>query len=284
MSIVTERFVETLKIMKQEGHISSYRQFALSVDYLPQSLSEIINGRRDVSLEILRKAIAQYNVNPAYLFNGEGPRFVTVENRAEGRFQTIVIDQNEQEQVMFVPKHDQSIYARQSDQSTILAKFSFIRLPELMNQKNSYRAFEVSGDAMEPILFEGDKVVCSWIESTLWHTVIRDHYVYVVVTHDNVYINRVINRMKEEGHIVLCSDNIYYNDIIISQGDIREIWFIRTKISPFLASPKNVKLALHDELDTIQTMIKEQTQTIRILSETFQQLPNQPQNDDDEPS
>ncbi len=280
MSEVTERFVATLRGMKKEGVISSFRQFALSVDYLPQSVSEIINGRRDVSLEVLRKSIALYNMNPVFLFTGDGPPFITNEVSKDGRFQTIVTDHNHQKKVIFIPKDIQPEYASQMDQSVLLSKQLTIQLPEIIHQKNDYRAFEISGDAMEPILYEGDKVVCSWIEPTLWLKIIRDHYVYVVVTHDNVYVNRIKNQLSDKGQILLCSDNIYYNEIAIQLADIREIWFVRMKISPFLASPKNVKLALHDELDAIQSMLKEQTQTIRILNESLQSSSTTAPNDD----
>jgi len=55
--------------------VRSSRQFALSLDYLPQSLSEILKGRRDVTLELLRKGVEKYAMNPVYLLTGNGDFF-----------------------------------------------------------------------------------------------------------------------------------------------------------------------------------------------------------------
>ena len=55
-NIVTQRFVKCLKQLKTDGVVRSMRQYALSVDYLPQSLSEILKERRDVTIELLRKS------------------------------------------------------------------------------------------------------------------------------------------------------------------------------------------------------------------------------------
>ena len=133
MSEVTERFVATLRGMKKEGVISSFRQFALSVDYLPQSVSEIINGRRDVSLEVLRKSIALYNMNPVFLFTGDGPPFITNEVSKDGRFQTIVTDHNHQKKVIFIPK---DIPNSRFEKRIILKQITFKPMHFKSNNKN----------------------------------------------------------------------------------------------------------------------------------------------------
>ena len=56
-SVVTQRFINCHNKLKIDQRIRSSRQFALSLDYLPQSLSEILKNRRDVTIELLRKSI-----------------------------------------------------------------------------------------------------------------------------------------------------------------------------------------------------------------------------------
>ncbi|MFT5385521.1 MAG: hypothetical protein ACI81W_002929, partial [Saprospiraceae bacterium] len=68
ISIVTQRFIKCHNHLKEEGTVRSSRQFALSLDYLPQSLSEILKGRRDVTIELLRKAVEKYKINPVYIY------------------------------------------------------------------------------------------------------------------------------------------------------------------------------------------------------------------------
>jgi transcriptional regulator with XRE-family HTH domain len=77
--IVSQRFIKCHNKLREAKTIKSSRQFALELDYLPQSLSEILNGRRDVTIEVIRKAVDIYRFNPTYLFTGEGDLFLIAE-------------------------------------------------------------------------------------------------------------------------------------------------------------------------------------------------------------
>ena len=74
-NIVTKRFISCHDELKEKGIIRSSRQFALNLDYLPQSLNEILKGNREVTVDLLRKAIEVYQINPDYLFLGTGGKF-----------------------------------------------------------------------------------------------------------------------------------------------------------------------------------------------------------------
>lgn len=73
MNTVTKRFLDCFEQLKRSNKVRSGRQFAVSLDYLPQSFSEIINGRREVTVELLRKATELYCLNPSYLLMGQEP-------------------------------------------------------------------------------------------------------------------------------------------------------------------------------------------------------------------
>ena len=73
MNTVTKRFLDCFEQLKRTNKVRSGRHFAVSLDYLPQSFSEIVNGRREVTVELLRKATEQYCLNPAYLLMGQEP-------------------------------------------------------------------------------------------------------------------------------------------------------------------------------------------------------------------
>ena len=74
-TMVTDRFIYCHDELKRLRKVRSSRQFALSLDYLPQSLSEILKGRRDVTLELLRKGVEKYEMNPVFLLTGKGSHF-----------------------------------------------------------------------------------------------------------------------------------------------------------------------------------------------------------------
>lgn len=273
-NIVTQRFVKCHDKLKADNQVRSSRQFALSLDYLPQSLSEILKGRRDVTIELLRKAVEQYKINPVYIYTGEGPMFMSEEGDKSFRVLTIVTNSNEDERIVHVPVPAQAGYAAEMTDPTFIQELPHFTLPDYKYKIGTHRSFDVSGDSMEPTLFEGDKVICSYLEPTLWESGVKDNYVYVVVTRGDVVVKRAFNHLKDKQILELHSDNNFYEPYRLNLGDIREIWYVRAKISPFLPSPQNIKRYLHDEMKDLKQTIQNQSRLISNLNETVEQLLN----------
>ena len=268
-SIVTQRFIKCHDKLKEDNRVRSSRQFALSLDYLPQSLSEILKGRRDVTIELLRKAVEKYKINPVYIYTGEGPMFMTEEDHKSFRVLTIVTNAQDDERIVHVPIPAQAGYAAEMTDPTFIQDLPTFTLPDYKYKVGTHRSFDVSGDSMEPTLFEGDKVVCSFLEPTLWESSIKDNYVYVIVTRGDVVVKRLTNRLKQEKSLELISDNNFYEPYRVNIGDIREIWYVRAKVSPFLPSPQNIKNYLRDEVRELKQTINNQTQLISNLNEAI---------------
>lgn len=271
-SIITQRFIRCHDKLREEGRVRSSRQFALSLEYLPQSLSEILKGRRDVTIELMRKAVEVYKINPVYIYTGEGPMFMTEESHKSFRVLTIVTNTAEDERIVHVPVPAQAGYASELTDPTFIQDLPAYSLPDYKYKVGTHRSFDVAGDSMEPTLFEGDKVICSYLEPTLWESSIKDNYVYVIVTRGDVLVKRLTNKIKSEKVLTLISDNTYYEPFDISIGDVREIWYVRAKISPFLPSPQNIQNMLRDEVKELQNTIKEQSRLIQNLNLTIEKL------------
>jgi len=269
-NIVTQRFIKCHDFLKEKNHVRSSRQFALSLDYLPQSLSEILKGRRDVTIELLRKAVEQYKINPVYIYTGEGPMFMTEEGHSSFRVLTIVSDNQEDERIVHVPIPAQAGYAAELGDPSFIEDLPTYTLPDYKYKVGTHRSFDVAGDSMEPTLFEGDKVICSFLEPTLWEGAIKNNYVYVIVTRADVVVKRVNNHLKEDKQLELLSDNKFYEDYRLNLGDIREVWYVRAKLSPFLPSPQNIKNYLHEEIRLLKQTIQEQSRLIGNLSKTME--------------
>jgi phage repressor protein C with HTH and peptisase S24 domain len=222
-SLVTQRFIKCHDKLKEDNRVRSSRQFAMSLEYLPQSLSEILKGRRDVTIELLRKAIMKYKMNPVYIFTGEGPMFMSEDNHKSFRVLTIVTNSDDDERIVHVPVPAQAGYAGDVSHPAFIQDLPSFTLPDYKYKVGTHRSFDASGDSMEPTLFEGDKVVCSFLEPTLWETALKDNYVYVIVTRGDVVVRRIENRLKEDKELVLLSDNGFYEPYRVSVSDIREI-------------------------------------------------------------
>ncbi|MFN7118002.1 MAG: helix-turn-helix transcriptional regulator [Saprospiraceae bacterium] len=264
-SIVTQRFIQCHNKLKDNNQVRSSRQFAIALDYLPQSLSEILKGRRDVTIDLIRKAVELYKMNPVYLFSGEGPMFMTEETQQDFRVLTIVTNADEEERIVHVPVPAQAGYAGEVANPTFIEDLPTFTLPDYKYKTGTHRCFDVAGDSMEPLLVEGEKVVCSYVEPTLWESAIKDNHIYVIVLRGDIVVKRVVNKLKDEKILELHSDNAYYERYKVSLGDIREVWQVRTKISPFLpAVPKNYN-GLPEELNELKQIIKEQSRLIEEL-------------------
>ncbi len=271
-SVVTQRFIKCHDKLKEDKRVRSSRQFAMSLAYLPQSLSEILKGRRDVTIELLRKAIEKYQMNPVYIYTGDGPMFMTEEDHKSFRVLTIVTNGQEDERIVHVPIPAQAGYAGELASPTFIQDLPSFTLPDYKYKVGTHRSFDVAGDSMEPTLFEGDKVICSFLEPTLWENSIKDNYVYVIVTRGDVVVKRVFNKLKEEKHLHLVSDNNFYEPYKVAIGDIREMWYVRAKISPFLPSPSNIQNLVREEVRQLQSIVTKQNQLIYKLNETIEKL------------
>jgi phage repressor protein C with HTH and peptisase S24 domain len=271
-SIVTQRFIKCHDKLRDENRVRSSRQFAIALDYLPQSLSEILKGRRDVTIELLRKAVEKYKVNPVFIYTGEGPMFMTEEDHKSFRVLTIVTDSRNDERIVHVPVPAQAGYPGELMDPTFIQDLPTFTLPDYKYKVGTHRSFDVAGDSMEPTLFEGDKVVCSYLEPTLWESSIKDSYVYVVVTRGDVVVKRVFNKIREGKNLQLVSDNDFYEPYQVNIGDVHEIWYVRARISPFLPSPQNVKNYLQDEIRELKKTINDQSRLIYNLNETIEKI------------
>jgi hypothetical protein len=115
-------------------------------------------------------------------------------------------------------------------------------------------------------------VICSFLDPTLWETSIKDNYVYVIVTRGDVVVRRVNNLFKTNKQLEVLSDNNYYDTYKVNVGDIREVWYVRAKISPFLPSPHSIKKYLTEEIQELKAIIKDQTRLINNLNGTIEKI------------
>ena len=271
-NVVSQRFIKCHNKLREEKRVKSSRQFALSLDYLPQSLSEILKGRRDVTIELLRKAVERYKINPVYIMTGNGPMFMTEADHQNFRVLTTITSPDEEELIVHVPLPAQAVYAAELGDPSFVQDLPTFSLPDYKYRVGTHRSFDVPGDSMEPTLFEGDKIVCSFLEPTLWETGLKDNYAYVIVTRSDVVVKRVLNHLKDSKEIELISDNAFYESYRVPMNDLREIWYVRARITPFLPTPKNIQRYVHDEVSDLKSTINQQSKMLVQLGQTMEKM------------
>lgn len=68
--------MEVFDELVELGRVESMKEFCQRVDHLPQSLSYIRTGKRDITIDLLIKMFQVFNGNPIYILFGYGPKIV----------------------------------------------------------------------------------------------------------------------------------------------------------------------------------------------------------------
>jgi phage repressor protein C with HTH and peptisase S24 domain len=193
--------------------------------------------------------------------------FMGSEEEEHFRLLTVVTDTQNEERILHVPVPAMAGYASEVMDADFVNELPTYQLPGYDFQYGTFRSFDIAGDSMIPYLEPGDKVVCRFIEPRDWITSIRDHHVYVVVSRGNVVIKRVINNLHRHRHLLLVSDNEEFKPYRLNVNDIREVWLVKTRISTFDHSLKDVSSVLYDQMESMQSAFQEQKQMLKMLLE-----------------
>ncbi len=94
--------------------------------------------------------------------------------------------------------------------------------------KGNFRAFEISGESMLPLV-SGTVVVGEQVENL---TGLKNGKTYVLITkRDGIVYKRVFNYIGENGKLFLVSDNSKYKPYSLEPGEIIEAWAAKAYIS-----------------------------------------------------
>jgi hypothetical protein len=267
-SLVTKRFIACLELLREREVIKSVRQFAITLDFHPQNLNDILKGKRDVTIDLIKCAVEAYHFNPVYIFTGEGDLIV----HEEGAREDFGLEAKSEEKILYVPVAAQAGYAEQFNDPVFMEELVSFSLPDYKFRHGVYRCFDVAGDSMEPSLFSGDKVVCSAIDFINHAGSIRNNHVYVIVLESGILIKRVQNTIRENNSLTMLSDNTYYQPYDIPVAEVKELWHVEVRISPYLPSPHNIRNGFHDEMEDMKKIIDQQSRSILMLNQTVEKL------------
>jgi hypothetical protein len=107
------RFIEVFDELVKKKIVDNMREFCKRMDYLPQNLSQVKGGKRDVTTDLIIKLFLEFGGNPVYVLLGYGNK---------------ILDKNE---VPVIPKKSLSLEG--SADSKLVS-----RLEELIETKTEY--------------------------------------------------------------------------------------------------------------------------------------------------
>lgn len=135
------------------------------------------------------------------------------------RVLAITVDKEDRENIEMVPVKAAAGYLNGYGDPTFLKELNRFRLPFL--PAGTYRAFEIKGDSMLPML-PGSIVVGEYVDN--WRN-IKDGNTYVVLSkNEGIVYKRVFNQVEENGTLVLRSDNTAYPAYSIKIDEVLEVW------------------------------------------------------------
>jgi phage repressor protein C with HTH and peptisase S24 domain len=207
---ISERFSE----IGDDVHLKG-KEFADSIDILPQTVSDIERGKREPSKEVLLKLASKYQVNLHWMLTGEGEKYVN--DRGATTNEPTMVFTNKTKRGNPLPVYQESelpvgaFVVPLLDQRLSAGKGSF--LPEtdevralihvpayLSHYGDKIAALTVDGDSMYPTLHRGDMVVC---DSYGW----SGEGIYALRMNGAGFVKRITQR---PGKIVIISDNPKY--------------------------------------------------------------------------
>lgn len=261
---VTKRFIKCHDKLKEEKKVASSRQFAFAIDTAPQSLNQVLKGKRDVTVTNIMSLVEKFGVNAEYLLAGFGPM---LKEDFEQNQKTV-----KEDKIMYLPMEAHAGNLDQFSETVSNDELEFFSIPGYQPNYGEHRCFDIAGDSMEPTLFGGDKIICSLVSSDNAYSSLRDNFVYVVITNGDIVVKRVINNLRRNGTILLKSDNDFYKPKEIEGSEIIEIWMVNLKISRFMADPSNMKNGFHQEIDNLKETINSQADSLAMMNKSLECL------------
>lgn len=142
------------------------------------------------------------------------------------RVLSITVDQDDNENIELVPEKAAAGYLNGYADPEYLVELPRFQLPTL--PQGTYRAFEITGDSMLPLL-PGTIIIGEYLDN--WDS-IKDGHTYVLVTgSEGIVYKRVYNSLEDKKTVRLHSDNPAYPPFTVPVEDIVEVWRAKAYIS-----------------------------------------------------
>ena len=243
-STVSQNFAKFVEHLKNSGQIVSYARFAKSINYSPQSLNEILKGRRDVTIEVLRQFFLHYQVNPIDVFD--------TQQRLLGNTLSLPGENLKKDlaTARLIESRLTLEWIKNYNQQQFYDQLPQFQIPLLTKEKEKLYCYQYNEDTMEPTLMFNDWLIIQHqenIESLI------PHRLYVILCSYGLLIRRLSAVTKDHTALLLGNDdgNIIKQKVKLS--DVLTVFEIKAKISKTISyqkphgSPKTINSSFYNE-------------------------------------
>lgn len=132
----------------------------------------------------------------------------------------ITVDSNNKENIELVLQKASAGYLSGYQDPEFVKDLPKISMPVLPKNR-TYRAFEIQGDSMLPVL-PGSIIFGEYQDGI---SAVKNGKPYVLVTnHDGIVFKRVFNFSDKDGKLLLVSDNRSYEPYTVDANEVLEVW------------------------------------------------------------
>ncbi len=218
---------ENIRVRRKQLHLTQ-DQFAQKIGIKRSLVGAYEEGRAEPRLELLQKMAGLFNISVDQLI-GDGSETTATDERKYQRGKEVLvvtIDEYQKDNIELVPHKAAAGYLNGYADAEYVKELPRFKLPFL--NTGTYRAFEISGDSMLPIL-PGTIVIGEYVDDI---RTIKNGKTYVLITNrEGIVYKRVFNYVSESGKLFLVSDNRHYAPYQIDAEDVVEAWIAKAYIS-----------------------------------------------------
>jgi hypothetical protein len=224
----------------------------MALDYLPQSLSEMLKGRRDVTLELLRKGVEKFYMNPVYLLTGKGNFFSDDHDNVPSNEVTKPVEAAHP--IYFIPHILGKKYIAERRNQAFLSKLEKIHLPGVNTPGLKLRAFEMHTEDWFPFFSIGDILISEKIDPSSGFSTISDEKIYVIVTKNSIVVNKIDLSAISKGILLRYVENKKDKKMNLKLSDMLELWEVKLKVSRHIESENGILSSLLSEIQDIREL------------------------------
>jgi len=250
---------ENIRFLRKQLSLTQ-DQFAQKLDIKRSLVGAYEEGRAEPRLELLQKMAALAGLSVDVLIGKDISQLKEYEKKSLNSKEVLVVtvDGEERNNIELVPHKAAAGYLNGYADPEYIKELPRFRLP-ILNQ-GTYRAFEITGDSMLPIL-PGTIVIGEWVEN-LKH--LKNGKSYVLVTdREGIVYKRVFNYLDENGKLFLVSDNRQYAPYQIDATDVIEAWSAKAYISVQFPDVNTKNDMSVDQLAGVVMELQQELQTLR---------------------
>jgi phage repressor protein C with HTH and peptisase S24 domain len=228
---VSQRLIEII------GHFAdgNEKRFAESIGVKPAVINNYTKGKQQSKpgFEVLQKMAATYpTLNIEWILSGNGHML----KRTTEHERIVMLPQQTSADIVAVPvinRRAAANYLSGYQTQEYFEELDVINLPRSFVKGKQCYALQVTGDSMEPTLYENDYLICHLIDRSEWEY-LDEGQVCVVVSERGLQVKRIKNKLHSQ-YLTLVSDNPKHPPFDMEHSEVMEIWKVNWRLTDQLS-------------------------------------------------